>query len=326
MNFAIPVGRRLRQALTVGLVVGALLCMFPPEIGLARAWSSFAPLVVLIYLGMATAFMIGKQERLMFVCLGCCAAMAYFLNESTNSGLVQTSPANSPRLTITHFNVGSSGEKYSAMLDRILSRRADIVSCQEVNFTWDTVLLHGLRAAYPHSVSLPSFTGDGLAVYSKMPFQQLDTFYFNGLPNLIGKIRLPGSDTVFCFASTITRPIAGGGDAEKLREHLQHVSFEANKMAAPLFAFGEFNAPPWSSEILDFKSATRLSDSRKPLQTTIPNGYFQLLRVPVDHIFFSDEFECLDFEELSSKNTWHLGIEGVFQLKPPAKDVEKTTR
>ncbi len=326
MNYAIPVGRRLRQILTIGLVLGALLCMFPPEIPLARLWSSYAPLVVLIYLAMATFFLIGKQERLMFVCLGCCAAMAFYLNEHTNSGLVKTTPTNTPRLTIAHFNVGASGENYAAMVEIIQSRKADLVSCQEVNLTWDTVLLHGLRAAYPYSVSLPDFSANGLAVYSKMPFQRLDTFYFRDMPNLIGKIKLPGSDTAFSFVSSITRPTIVGKDIDQLREHLRLVSFEANKTKTSIFAFGEFNAPPWSGEILDFKSATRLLDSRKPLTTTIPNGYFQLLRVPVDHIFFSDEFECLNFEELSSNKTWHLGIEGVFQLKPAEKDVEKTTR
>ena len=324
MNFSIQVGRRLRQVLTIGLVFGALLCMFPPEIPLARLWSSYAQLVVLLYLGLATFFLIGKQERLMFVCLGCCAAMAYYLNESTNSGLSQPPSNNTPRLTIAHFNVGASGENYGVMLDIIQSRHADIVSCQEVNLTWDTVLLHGLQAVYPHSVSLPDFSANGLAVYSKVPFLELDTFYFRDLPNLIGKIRLPGSDKVISFASSITRPTIAGKDVDQLREHLQRVSFEANKTAMPLFAFGEFNAPPWSSEILDFKRATRLLDSRKPLTTTIPNGYFQLLRVPVDHIFYSNEFDCLNFEELSSNKTWHLGIEGVFQLKQPEKDVEKT--
>lgn len=326
MNYTIPIGRRLRQILTVGLVFGSLLCMFPPEIPLVRLWSAYAQLVVLLYLGLATVFLIGKQERLMFVCLGCCAAMAYYLNESTNSGLIKTTVTDAPRLTIAHFNVGASGENYRAMVDIIQARKADLVSCQEVNLTWDTVLLRGLRETYPYSVSLPDFSGNGLAVYSKMPFLKLDTFYFNDLPNLAGNIRLPGSDTTFSFVSSVTRPTFGSEKFDVLREHLRLVSFEANKMATPVFAFGEFNAPPWSAEILDFKSATRLNDSRKPLQTTIPNGYFQLLRVPVDHIFFSNEFECLNFEELSSNKTWHLGILGVFQLKQPAQNVEKTPR
>lgn len=325
-NFTIPVGRRLRQVLTIAFVFGALLCMFPPEIPVARLWSSYAQLVVLLYLGLATVFLIGKQERLMFVCLGCCAAMAYYLNESTNSGLAHPAATNTPRLTITHLNVGASGENYGAMLKIIQSRQADLVSCQEVNLTWDTVLQHGLRDIYPFSVSLPDFSANGLAVYSKMPFISLDTFYFKGMPNLIGKIRLPGSDTIFSFVSSITRPTIIGKDIDELRDHLQRVSFEANKTGGPIFAFGEFNAPPWSGEILDFKNATHLLDSRKPLSTTIPNGYFQLLRVPVDHIFYSNEFDCLDFEELSSNKTWHLGIEGVFQLKSPEKNAEKTAR
>jgi endonuclease/exonuclease/phosphatase (EEP) superfamily protein YafD len=327
MPINLPINRRTRQILTLLLVFGSLLCMFPPESYTLRWWSGHAQLIVLGYLMLSMGFLIARQERLMFVCLGCCAAMAYYLNESINSKLGAPSPTNSARLTIAHFNVGASGESSENIISMIRARQADLVSCQELTVAWDTVLQQGIHDLYPYSVRLPDWSSNGLAVYSKMPFQHLDTFYFKEMPILLGKIRLNGTDTLFCFASSITRPTLSGRDFSNLREQLKQISYEANMMAAPVFAFGEFNTVPWSAEILEFKSATRLLDSRKPMQTTVPNGYFQLFEVPVDHIFYSNQFECLNFEELSSKKSAHVGIEAVFQLKQNLpKDVEKTPR
>jgi endonuclease/exonuclease/phosphatase (EEP) superfamily protein YafD len=327
MQLAISTNRRFRQILTLLLVFGSLLCMFPPESYSLRWWSGHAQIIVLGYLGLAMIFLIARQERLMFVCLGCCAAMAFYLNESVNARLGAPAPTNSARLTIAHFNVGASGERFEDMISLIRSRQADLVSCQELTFAWDSMLTQGIGDLYPFSVRLPDWSSNGLAVFSKMPFQSLDTLRFQEMPILLGKIWLKGTDTAFCFASSITRPTLSGKDFSNLREQLKQISYEASKMGAPVFAFGEFNIVPWSAEILEFKNATHLLDSRKPMQTTIPNGYFQLFEVPVDHIFYSNQFDCLNFEELSSKKSLHVGIEAVFQLKQiKTTDVEKTAQ
>jgi endonuclease/exonuclease/phosphatase (EEP) superfamily protein YafD len=165
MFLTISINRRWRQILTLLFVSGSLLCMFPPESYTIRWWSGHAQLIVLGYLCLAMGFLIIRQERLMFVCLGCCAAMAYYLNESVNSKLGAPLPTNSARLTIGHFNVGASGESYEDMISLIRSRQADLVSCQELTVAWDTVLHQGLRDLYPFSVRLPDWSSNGFRYF-----------------------------------------------------------------------------------------------------------------------------------------------------------------
>lgn len=314
--FTLPVGRRLRQILTICLVLGALLCMFPPESYTMRLWASHAQHLVLFYLALALLLLIGKQERLMFVSLGCCAAMSYFLNEQTNAQLKNPRPTDMPTLKIAHFNVGSAGLGYREMVECIGSREADLVSCQEISPVWDSVLRAGLRSEYPFCVSLPDLHSTGLAVFSKIPLLGLDTFFYEDTPNLLGAIGLPGSDSLIHFVSSITRPALSGSDFRKLRAHFERISWKTRIFKTPVVAFGEFNVVPWSAEILEFKQASDLLDSRKPMQASAPNGHFNLWEVPVDHIFYSPHFECLKFEELSEKGANHVGIETTLQLKP----------
>ena len=81
MHFTVFDNRRVRQVLTILMLFGALTCIFLPAHPAFRWWAGVAVFVALGYLLFGLFFLIIDNPRLMFVCLGCSAAICFFKNE-----------------------------------------------------------------------------------------------------------------------------------------------------------------------------------------------------------------------------------------------------
>jgi hypothetical protein len=85
---------RIRQMITLVLLMGAMLCIFPPQHAWFQWWAAQALYVALGYLALAMLLLILDRQRLMFVCLGCTAAISFFHHE-TNVKSVRIEPVHS---------------------------------------------------------------------------------------------------------------------------------------------------------------------------------------------------------------------------------------
>lgn len=94
MNVSIFDNQRIRQGLTILLLAGSLACIFPPNLPFFRWWAEHAALVATGFLLLGLFFLIVNKSRLMFVCLGCSAAICFFKNEIDEP----TQPDGSPTL------------------------------------------------------------------------------------------------------------------------------------------------------------------------------------------------------------------------------------
>ncbi len=307
--------RRVRQISTLLLLAGALACMFPPDSYSLKWWSGHAEHITVTYLLLGMILLLSNNIRLMFVCLGCSAAISFFLLESSNRKIKDSKPTDMPFIRVAHFNVANSeGEVYD-FLETLLSRNADILSIQELTPDWDSILHKTLAKQYPYSISLPDLS-NGIALYSRFQPSKTDTFYFNNIPNIAMACQPEGfQNQVWVIGSYIRAPLNGRA-FEEMKGHLERISFYANKLTDPVVSIGEFNTVPWSLEMQDFRSATDLCDARRGIKPSQLDGNFPLFKVPIDHILFSkDKFDCPSFETVGNKHSTELGIECVLQVK-----------
>ena len=70
--------RRTRQLATFLLLSGPIVCIFPAPNPLMRSWAGSVVFVCLGYLLLGLLFFLVNRARLMFVCMGCCAAICFF--------------------------------------------------------------------------------------------------------------------------------------------------------------------------------------------------------------------------------------------------------
>ena len=85
MSFQVFEHARVRQLLTIALLSGTLLCIFPPQQPAFQWWADQAFYIALGYLLFGLFFLIVDKPRLMFVCFGCSAAICFFKNEAPQS-------------------------------------------------------------------------------------------------------------------------------------------------------------------------------------------------------------------------------------------------
>jgi len=176
-----------------------------------------------------------------------------------------------------------------------------------VNFPLNEKIQNLLQKQYPyHSSPLKKNDFWSINVYSKSAISNLDTFYVGDLPNLEGEILLENENLPIRFVSAYILPPLGNNN---FQDHLDRLSNTRRSKTSPFVVFGDFNVAGWYDEIQDFRDKTELMDSRRGYMPAVGS----LLSYPVDHIFFSDQLKCVDFDVIQS-NTDQIGIVGTYQL------------
>lgn len=311
---------------SVLLVIGASLCIFTPDNLLFKWAANYANQIMFGYLLLGFFWMVIKQPRLMFVSFGCCAALCFFLNNTMDSPFTETDVRNnkSNSISVAHFSTSQSVKSISETIELIKNHNADLVSIQEIDHYWAAELTECMIDFYPSMVMLPDTGFSGLALLSKYPLESIDTFHFNGKPNLIGAVSTPHNKLNLLSAHTL--PAKDNSSYNQLVAHLEVLSAKIKNFEAPYITLGEYNAVSWSNEITEFRNSSGLKDSRKGISPTFPNGQMDFMEIPVDHIFYSNHLRCLNFETLDGKETSHLGIMGLYEFKPTPKTLNVSTK
>jgi hypothetical protein len=73
--------RRTRQATTIVLLLFAVATMWAAQMPALQFWAAQAQWIALAYLLTGMVLLVFRRTRLMFVCLGCSAAICLFFNE-----------------------------------------------------------------------------------------------------------------------------------------------------------------------------------------------------------------------------------------------------
>ncbi len=296
----------------VGWVIGmmialtTLLVMFPPNMSFLKKGSEYAVFIMLGFLFLGMLFMVLHKKKLMAVSLTCVAILCIFLKNSSNDNLFFPERNNSSILSLAHINLSYIEGGYEELLEIIDELDPAIISFQEMTPNWNFILKENLSKEYISKYSLVRMDTYGMALYSKNMFTKLDTFNYQDIPNI--NIQFELDDQPLHICSSYLLPPLNKSSTENMLNHLALISEKVNEIAAPVFAIGDYNLVPWSSEIRDFRVKTDLGLSRRNIDVS-------RFQKPYDHIMYSNHLECIAFKELEDKNLNHIGIYGQYQLK-----------
>ena len=230
-------------------------------------------------------------------------------------GPVMDSPAENnleaPGIRVAHFNVLKYTSSHDSTVRRALETEADLISFQEVDAAWAQSLANGLVDAYPHYRIEAREDAFGLAVFSKTPLTEVDTFQMEGIPNLSGTLEWKGESIRF-FTSHLKSPL-NYDNFQARNRHMEALADHVERVDGPVLVIGDFNTVPWDASLLAFRKDTNLIDSRKDLSATYPSG-LSFARIPIDYIFHSEEMRCEGFATLPATSSDHLGIVGVYSI------------
>ncbi|MCP3929709.1 MAG: hypothetical protein GY705_11480 [Bacteroidetes bacterium] len=310
--------KKIQYFIIALMVTGTSLMIFTPDHLLFKWGANYAFQLALVYLFTGVLFLFIHVRTLIFASFLCSGTIVYFLHHTTDSKIEYPEVTQGETIfTVSHFDLAKNRQNIDNTLHMMISTNADLLSVHEIAPAFDSLINNTLSEYYPYSGTI---SASRMRIYSKNPFDLLDTFHCSGNPNFIGCFRVEDYDEDIYFINSNILPASDNVAYARLKNHLFTIANQSFKLNAPLIVFGGFNAVPWSSEIRKFKKAAELKDSRRGATPTLPYRLPTILDIPLDHIFYSNHFKCTGYETMSENYSNRIGIMGTFQFKLSAND------
>ncbi|WP_386680541.1 endonuclease/exonuclease/phosphatase family protein [Loktanella sp. R86503] len=214
-------------------------------------------------------------------------------------------------------NVKKSNRDYTRLID--VSRRVqpDILMALEVDQDWVDAL-DVLTDIYPHRYAHPLDTGYGMAIYSKIAFEEaaFREKVVDGVPSL--RARVPLADGLaFRLYVVHPEPPVPQQDTEGRDAELSSTAIEARDDPLPAIVTGDLNDVAWSITTRRFQEVSGLLDPR------VGRGFYNTfsatmpwMRWPLDHLFHDAQFRLLDMRREAHIGSDHFPMYFKLLLTP----------
>ena len=188
---------------------------------------------------------------------------------------------------------------YDAVKQQVVEVDPDLLVIVEYDQNWHEAMQSIIDdGTFPYSVRAPRWHGFGIAIFSKLPLTNTQTYQLTGeitdVPMVSGefmvgdqKVRLAG---LHAFSPTTAYRL-------KLRnQQLTEVAKFLNQSEMTTIVMGDYNCVPWSPFLEDFLKQTGYRDSRVGFgyQGSWNARYRWPALIPIDHAFVSPEVHVHD--------------------------------
>ncbi|MBY0257503.1 endonuclease/exonuclease/phosphatase family protein [Methylobacterium sp.] len=307
------------KATGVLLAVATLLPFVPSNSGFIRTFDfprlQIAALIVPVILGLV---LVARDTTGLTLAAALVAALAYqvaciypFTRLVSPQAVAAEAGASRTEagVSILIANVLESNRSYGPILDLVVAQDPDLLLLVETDAAWAEAL-EPLRARYPHVVAQPQDNTYGLMFYSKLPLTdpQVRFLLQDDVPSVRTGVTLRSGQT-FTFFGVHPRPPHPGQSSTPRDAELVMVAREVAADGRPAVVAGDLNDVAWSKTNDLFQRISGLLDPRigRGLYPTF-NAKWPLLRWPLDHIFFSDDFLLGRIERLPHIQSDHFPI------------------
>ncbi len=210
-------------------------------------------------------------------------------------------------ISLLFSNVLTSNSLHQSLLDTISHYKTDIVITIEVDKKWKKVL-EEIKPAYAYSAAFPRQDNFGMAVYSKLPFE--DVRYPAGNQRL--PLMVIDFDSFVVIAVHPLPPVNKKNTAE-LHAYIKTVADIVRDTKKPIVLVGDFNATIWSETVNHLRGLNLMRTNQFGFAWTWPTGFWPFA-VQIDHVFVRDVVMA-DFEVLSDIGSDHFPIKTAFIIQ-----------
>ena len=212
---------------------------------------------------------------------------------------VEQPPPGQTKIRIMSHNVLAGNRSYAAVKEQVVKIDPDLLVIVEYDQDWHIAMQSLIDdGTFPYSVRAPRWHGFGIAIFSKLPLTDSQTYQLTGEVTdapmvtaefMVGdqKLRLAG---VHAFSPMTAFRL-------KLRNEQLSEAVEILKPSGtPTIVMGDYNCVPWSPFLDDFLKKTGYRDSRVGFgyQGSWNARYRWPALIPIDHAFVSPEVHVHD--------------------------------
>ncbi len=222
------------------------------------------------------------------------------------------------RLKLVQYNVLYQDDGYQDVLEFLRTEQPDIVTLQEINPTWAKALAP-LSAQFANVRIEPEGRGNGIAIFSRIPFDQSETLDLGSdhRPNLLVKFAWEGRQ-ISLLTTHPPNPFGENRFAWR-NEQLVMTAQLMNSLPAPKILIGDLNITMWSPYYQKLVADTQLKNTRAgygliptwPAQIWLP-----FLMIPIDHCLVSQDITVAALRTGKMLGSDHLPL--IIELVIPA--------
>lgn len=220
--------------------------------------------------------------------------------------------ASKPNVKILLSNILTSNTNYKGVVNIIKKENPDIVALQEVNNIW-LENIKSIKKYYPYYKEVPQSGNFGLSIYSKIPISNVKVVEWGFVPVILFETRLNKKKVkVACIHTT---PPFKQVIFNNRNNQLKTLAKWAKEDNTPSIVIGDLNITVFSPIFQQFENDSSLISSRKwhGLNPSWPSFLHSFLRVPIDYILHSKDFETVNIKILEDIGSDHLPV--VVELK-----------
>ena len=212
-------------------------------------------------------------------------------------------------LRLLIWNVWQDNHAWAPFFTHLERLQPDVVLLAETHPAWADRVSH-LRERYPHGAEYLSDNTYGMLLLSRYPLESTQVAFLieEGVPSLHAVLRLPQGTGIrlHCVHPKPPSPTENTHATERDGELLL-VAKTASQETAPVIVMGDLNDVAWSYTTTLFQKMSGLLDPRRG------RGFFNtfharipFMRVPLDHIFCSRDFNVVRMERLPACGSDHF--------------------
>ena len=247
-------------------------------------------------------------RRVLAAILPCIALSGVFYSTAPQlfSNSPQPTPTGQEKLTILEQNVLYSNRDQHQLIKSIRNENPDIVALEEIDLSWRPTVLKKLSDIYPYVEFTRRYDAFGLAIFSKYPLADPVEYITDEYPTLSATVVLP-QHSLRIFVTHIYPPTTQTDVPLRQRQFQQITQALQSSPIRDVIVMGDFNAVPWSKNIVEFKKMNNIVDSRSSFITTYPR-WFAPVAIPIDYIFHSVGIESRNTRRINAPGSDHFGL------------------
>ena len=227
-------------------------------------------------------------------------------------------------IKLVHSNVEYDNTDYAQLISYVNETSPDVLVLQEINKEWMPHLTE-LPKTFPYSKIEPSGHGSGIAIYSKIPFEKVETLDLCAGCRLSLYAQFKVGEHVIDFVTMHpSTPISPGKAAARNRQ-FEAVANYLNTLANRKILLGDFNDTMWSYHHAQLLEKTKLVNVRTRAKSFINPSWpswlmLKPLMIPIDQCLISPNIWVSSVKTGRDIGSDHLPLEVKLLFAPPKKN------
>lgn len=294
----------LRKALLVAVLIAIPTALaLGPDSFLLMLARSFMRQWVIVFALLAALFAL--KRMIWAASLGLVAVFVLSSRSIDPAGSSEPQRVGAHLLRVGQFNVLQPNGKKAAIISTARSTGADVLSFQEVDNAWASVLDTALSHDFPYRRIVPRSDCYGIALFSRLPFETVEVIDLLGAPVIQATVRC-GKEHVVVTAVHARSPMPYSAFLKRNRQ-LEILAARLAVLGKPHVLIGDLNTVTWDDAMLKFRQRSGLCTAPAFEQATFPN-VFGMSLIPIDHVFGSSQIAITNVSTAHLNGSDHRGL------------------